>query len=78
MRIGIIGAGTIGQLLASRFVESGKIRPSEVIVSDTDKAKLGALQSKGIRAAESNRQAVECSDLVFLCIRPTAPFTGPN
>jgi len=70
MKIGIIGIGTIGQLLASRFIESGKTKPSEIIVSDIDKRKLKLIKDKSLVISSDNKTVVENSNLVFLCVKP--------
>lgn len=63
MKIGIIGLGNIGRMLAKRFVEF--LNPSNIIVFDTSRTR----NDKYFRA-NSAQELIDKSKIVFLCIRP--------
>lgn len=63
MKIGIIGLGNIGGMLAKRFREV--LSPSDIIVFDTHRAK-----GDKYFWVNSAQEVIDKSELVFLCIRP--------
>ncbi len=72
MKIGFIGAGSMGSLLVGAFVRTGAMRPEEIVVSSRTQAKLSALASQypGLHIAASNREAAIGADYLFLCVKP--------
>ncbi len=67
MEYGCIGTGTIGKLLIEKYVQAGK----SVSAFDADAGKLNSLRKAlRIRAAKDNREVVENSDTIYLCIKP--------
>ncbi|MCC3375652.1 late competence protein ComER [Cohnella sp. REN36] len=72
MKVGFIGAGSMGGLLASAFVQARAFRPSDVTVSTrtSSKAERLASQFPGLRVVSCNADAVRDADLVFLCVKP--------
>lgn len=80
MNIAIIGAGNVGQALASSFKRAGH----EVTISAAHPASATELASKlGTKAAGSNTEAVSTADLVVLAVPATALESvareiGPN
>jgi len=72
MRIGFIGAGSMGSLLIGAFIRSGAIRPDDLIVSSRTVSKLSILADSypGLHIAASNRQVAKWADYVFLCVKP--------
>jgi pyrroline-5-carboxylate reductase len=73
MKIGIIGLGNIGGMLAKRFAEF--LSPSDIIVFDKHK-KLGNKYSW----VNSAQEVMDKSEIVFLCVKPQnlQEFTGLN
>ncbi|MCX7812846.1 MAG: pyrroline-5-carboxylate reductase [Pseudothermotoga sp.] len=69
MKIGIVGVGNIGSIIASRLVESGLLKPSEVILSNRSGEKLRIFVEKGYRVARTAEISDEC-DALFLCVKP--------
>ncbi|MEN3009087.1 pyrroline-5-carboxylate reductase [Pseudothermotoga sp.] len=69
MKIGIVGVGNIGSIIASRLVESGLLKPSEVILSNRSNEKLRIFVEKGYRVARTAEISDEC-DVLFLCVKP--------
>ncbi|MFC5471634.1 late competence protein ComER [Cohnella suwonensis] len=72
MKIGFIGAGSMGSLLVGAFVRAGALRPDQITVSSrtSSKASLLADQFPGLRAALSNVEAAQGADYLFLCVKP--------
>ncbi|PTX64815.1 competence protein ComER [Melghirimyces profundicolus] len=72
MIYGFIGTGNMGRTLIEAFIRSGKLKPSELIISNRTKSKAEALAKSypGLRLASDNRETVRNSDVFFLCIKP--------
>ncbi|WP_027088228.1 late competence protein ComER [Cohnella panacarvi] len=72
MRIGFIGAGSMGSLLMGAFIRSGALQPTQIVASSRTRSKLSALAERypGLQLASSNRGAVMDSDFVVLCVKP--------
>lgn len=72
MRIGFIGAGSMGSLLMGAFIRSGALQPTQIVASSRTHSKLSALAERypGLQLASSNRGAVMGSDFVVLCVKP--------
>ncbi len=70
-RVGIIGAGNMGEAILKGIVEKTDIKPEEVIISDINSERLNLLVNKyGVAATEDNRRLVNMSDLIFLSVKP--------
>lgn len=65
MKIGIIGAGHVGKALAGSAVRAGH---ATVISAKHPEHAQATAETTGARAAESNREAVENSDIVILAV----------
>ncbi len=63
MKIGIIGLGNIGIMLAKRFAEI--LSPSDIAVFDTRKTK-----GDKYLWVNSSQEAINKSEIIFLCVRP--------
>jgi competence protein ComER len=72
MKIGFIGAGSMGSLLLGAFIRAGVMHPDHIVVSSRTPSKLSALvqQFPGLQIAANNRHAAIGSDYLFLCIKP--------
>ncbi|MCJ7445664.1 MAG: NAD(P)-binding domain-containing protein [Methanotrichaceae archaeon] len=69
-RLGVIGIEHIGSMLARRLVESGAVKQYEVIISNRNREKADVVAKEiGIRVG-INRDVVEQSELIPLCVRP--------
>ena len=69
--IGFIGAGNMGGVLIRGLIQSGKVRNAEIIVSDADKNRLREIaENHGVKAAESNIELVEKTDIVVIGVKP--------
>ena len=69
-KIGIIGFGSMGSMLMNGFIESNKIKSSNLFVSNRSIEKLTALKNKNIIICSSNNELVKKCDLIFICIKP--------
>lgn len=63
MKIGIIGLGNIGGMLAKRFAET--LKPSDIVVFDNH-----ATKGRNYFMVSSAQEVIDKSEIVFLCIRP--------
>lgn len=70
LKIGVVGAGNMGQALVSGLVEKS-VYPQNISVYDVDKKKLDAIRKQShVKIAKSNRQCVSLSDIVILAVKP--------
>lgn len=72
MKIGFIGAGSMGSLLIESFILSEAVEPSQIKVSNRSIEKAQALAYKypGIEVESNNVHVVFETEIVFLCIKP--------
>ncbi|RAT97523.1 NAD(P)-binding domain-containing protein [Brevibacillus sp. Leaf182] len=71
MRIGIIGLGSMGQMLVKSLCKSGVIQPEHISVFNRTREKAENLQaSHGILIAESAQEVCDQAKLVFVCTKP--------
>lgn len=89
MKVGFIGAGSMGSMIIEAFIQSGTLEPSQLIASNRTPQKVQQLASKypGLQPATNNVEVVRKSDIVFLCVIPKqfetvlkeiAPHVRPN
>lgn len=72
MKVGFIGAGSMGSLLTGSFLRSGALSPSDVTVATRTLSKAEALADRypGLAVAPTNAIAARDADIVFLCVKP--------
>ncbi|MEM4700240.1 MAG: pyrroline-5-carboxylate reductase [Candidatus Nezhaarchaeales archaeon] len=71
MRLGIIGAGRIGEAMISGLLKAGFIKPSDVIASDINEERLKRLSSAyGIECVKDNAEVVRRCEVVVLSVKP--------
>ncbi|MFC5703705.1 late competence protein ComER [Cohnella faecalis] len=72
MKIGFIGAGSMGSLLMEAFIATGAIQPDNIVASSRTPSKTAKLAEKfpGLAALPSNSDTADASDLLFLCVKP--------
>jgi competence protein ComER len=72
MNIGFIGTGSMGSILIESFIQSGALRPQEIIASNRSANKINDLikRHNGLRLALTNAEVVLQSQIIFLCIKP--------
>ncbi len=73
MQIGFIGTGSMGSILIEGFIESHALLPSQIIASNRSPEKVHLLAERypGLKKACGNREVVEESQLVLICVKPT-------
>lgn len=70
LRIGVLGAGNMGQALIRGLVEKS-VYPQNISVFDVDSKKVVTLRKDArVKAAQSGRQCVSLSDVVILAVKP--------
>ncbi len=70
-KIGIIGAGNMGEAFAGALIRSNVIDPSGLIVSDISQERLDLLKkSFGIRVTSDNAGVFKACDLIILAVKP--------
>jgi competence protein ComER len=72
MKIGFIGAGSMGSLLVGAFVRAGAMRPDDIVISSRTSSKLYSLanQYPGLQIATTNKEAAAGAHYLFLCVKP--------
>ncbi|MBB6729765.1 late competence protein ComER [Cohnella zeiphila] len=72
MKIGFIGAGSMGSLLAASFLRSGALKPADVTIATRTPAKAEALAVRfpGLTVAPSNADVARMADILLLCVKP--------
>jgi pyrroline-5-carboxylate reductase len=69
--IALIGAGTMGQTIATGLVRAGIVPAERLTVLDHDTNKTTALaRDLGVRMASSAAEACKQSDVILLCVKP--------
>ena len=71
-KIGFIGYGSMGRMLAQGLLRSGMVTPAQICVTTRSPAKLGDLQEHwtGVSVVPDAPSVVQKSDVVFLCVKP--------
>ncbi|UJF35027.1 late competence protein ComER [Paenibacillus hexagrammi] len=72
MKAGFIGTGSMGSILIEAFIHSGAFNPEQIVASNRTMSKVSWLAEtySGLQAVHSNREVVQQSDVIFLCIKP--------
>ena len=69
MNIGIIGYGSMGKMLAQKFLESGRTSKNTLFVSNRTKERLNEIATKAT-VCNTNSEAAKNADILFVCVRP--------
>ena len=69
-RIAIIGGGNLGTCIAEGLVSAGIAEPSAVSITRRRPELLARLASEGFLTGDDNREAVESSGIVLVCVQP--------
>lgn len=71
MKIGFIGCGNMGHAMMWGMLSSGKVKPSDVLISTKTLASKVNLQKKyGVGVADKNVEVAMISDVIFLAVKP--------
>ncbi|GGI43590.1 pyrroline-5-carboxylate reductase [Paenibacillus marchantiophytorum] len=73
MKAGFIGTGSMGSILIEAFIHSGAFNPEQIIAGNRTIHKVEMLAERypGLQVARSNKEVVQESDLIFLCVKPS-------
>jgi len=70
-KVGLIGAGNMGEAIIKGLINSQTIKSTEIIISDIDKNRINTLVEKyNIAGTTSNKRVVENSEIIFLAVKP--------
>ena len=88
MKVGIIGFGSMGSMIAGKLLEHKVIKPSELICANRTLSKMDNFKKAYSECTvTSDNQLAAKTDIVFVCIRPAslkevlcgiAPVVGKN
>lgn len=71
MKFGFIGNGNMGRAILDSIIKNNVAEVRDITVSDIDTDGLKWTASKyGVNTTEDNRHTAECSDILFLCVKP--------
>ena len=68
-RIGIIGYGSMGKMLLTKFSESGKVENDRLFISNRTISKIEEAPGR-YTVCSSNAELARASDIIFICTRP--------
>ena len=68
-RIGIIGYGSMGKMLLTKFSESGKVENDGLFISNRTRSKIEEAPGR-YTVCSSNAELARASDIIFICTRP--------
>lgn len=70
-RIGVLGAGVMGEALVSGMLRAKLVHPSHLMAADVRQSQIKFFQKKyKIQVPHDNAELVEKCDVVILCIKP--------
>jgi pyrroline-5-carboxylate reductase len=71
-KIGIIGCGSMGKMIFSKFMESKIIPESNIFISNRTYEKLTDLKTMYplVNIGKNNKDAAEHADILFICVKP--------
>lgn len=71
MKIGFIGCGNMGQAMLSGMIDSGKVKPQDIMVTDKLLAtRVNAQKKYGVEIASSNVELTMIADIIILAVKP--------
>lgn len=71
MKLGFIGAGHITQSLCKGFLNSQRVSPMQIGVSNRTEGKLQKLKEElVIQAFSSNEELIQFADIIFIAVKP--------
>jgi len=70
-KLGIIGAGKIGEALLQGVLQKGLVGPGDIILSVKSEKHRAELEARtGVKTVKDNREVAAASDNVFLAVKP--------
>ncbi len=87
-RLAVLGAGKMGGILLSAFIQSGLFQPDQIVGTVAHAERVAAVEARlGVRCLTENLAAAEGADLIVVAVKPTqvldvvaqiAPALSPN
>lgn len=70
-KVGIVGAGNMGQAILKGLIKTSMFKPQEIVIFDIDKQKVEEMvNTYEVAAATDIRNLVNLSETVFICVKP--------
>lgn len=69
MKIGIIGYGSMGKMLADNFLAAGVADKGTLFLANRTLSKLQEMEGRAV-ICKSNAEVAAAVDFLFLCVRP--------
>lgn len=72
MKIGIIGTGNMGRILAEALIDGNAVSPSSMMITNRTIAKALDIQKiyPGLAIGQNAIEVAENSDAIFICVKP--------
>jgi len=69
--IGVIGSGNMGEAIIRGLIQSKKVDPEKIVVSDVNQYRLDFIIDKyGIAGVNNNARLAKLSKIIFLAVKP--------
>jgi pyrroline-5-carboxylate reductase len=69
-KIAIIGGGNLGSAIAEGLINSGFIKPQNIIITKRNVGTLQHLEQKGVLVSNDNNEAARFADYIILAVKP--------
>ncbi|MCH2046568.1 MAG: pyrroline-5-carboxylate reductase [Saprospiraceae bacterium] len=69
-KIAILGGGNLGQAIAWGLLESKSCTAEQLYVTRNRVERLNALKEEGVKVSNNNLEAVQCSQIIILAVKP--------
>ncbi len=77
MTYGFLGAGQMATAIVRGMLSAGVCSKTDIVVSDTDEAKLDLIKSEtGVIARPTNQSVAAEADILLLCVKPDEVMTA--
>ncbi len=71
MKIGIIGAGVMGEVITDALTLKEVFAPEDIMLSDIGRGRLDGLEKRfGVQTTMENEELLDHSDVVVICVKP--------
>lgn len=70
MNVGFVGFGKMAEAIGRSLIESKKISAHRIYACDVNRERLELVSALNANPVSTNKEVVEKSDLVFICVKP--------
>jgi pyrroline-5-carboxylate reductase len=70
LKFTIIGAGNMGSAVAQGFLNTGKIKPGNIFITDQRQQPLDYFKAKGVNISNTNLDFAKKADIIILAVKP--------